>query len=375
MRVGVRIILSVLSFSVLAIVIPNYDSHVYPLARRAVNPNSRVTLWKRNNGEQTGPGPSSSGAGASTEASTSIYESNPNYSSNNRGRSKLDQLRDFVRRLYRSLMKNLDASKQKYNQWRDKKTIKATIKKLTEVVEDKNGNQFISDINKFLSSALEGARGFIGVFDNKAKKTPFFLTIPKGKKKKSLTKKMTKIQNDGRKVTKENLQDVNNAITRITKFPQDVVRELGEIMSSASRMYRLTTDLHDRDYRALMSNVKDTNNEEHVKSTEKRISEMKEYRDRISSALDYIKEQVNDGRVTFKEGVKGKTKSRFGAFKSGFKKRLGFKKKLSTGVPPNQEPSNQESSNRGQSKQDTSDEEAPDQARTPRFSKPIAVWV
>ncbi|KAH9270215.1 hypothetical protein BASA83_007739 [Batrachochytrium salamandrivorans] len=97
MRVGVGVILSVLSFSVLSAVIPNYDDHGLLLARRTVNTETRAVLWKRADEEQTGPVPSSSEASASTEASTSVGGSSLGYSSDNRGVSKLGGLRDFSR--------------------------------------------------------------------------------------------------------------------------------------------------------------------------------------------------------------------------------------------------------------------------------------
>ncbi|KAH6585136.1 hypothetical protein BASA61_007059 [Batrachochytrium salamandrivorans] len=235
MRVGIGIILSVLSSSVLAAVIPDYDSHGILLARRAVNPDPMDLLWKRADEDQAEPGPSSSEAGAGA----SNYESSPSRTSNNRGRSALELLQSL-------------------------------------------------------------------------------------------------------------------------KSPQNVITELGEIMSSASAMHRLITDLRDGEYKALISNVGHTKNEVHIKETEARISEMNRYRDRISDALNFIKKQINDGMVTFKERVKGKTKSRFGAFKSGFKKRLGFKKKPSTDETPNQEPSNPEPSDQGPPNQDTSDKDTSD---------------
>ncbi|KAH9244893.1 hypothetical protein BASA81_017668 [Batrachochytrium salamandrivorans] len=71
MIVGIGAILSVLSSSVLAAVIPDYDSHGILLVRRAVNPENHAVLWKRNNEEQTGPGPSNPGAGNGDGAGTS----------------------------------------------------------------------------------------------------------------------------------------------------------------------------------------------------------------------------------------------------------------------------------------------------------------
>ncbi|KAH9264456.1 hypothetical protein BASA83_012043 [Batrachochytrium salamandrivorans] len=379
MRVGIGIILSVLSSSVLAAVIPDYDSHGILLARRAVNPDPMDLLWKRADEDQEEPGPSSSEAGAGA----SNYESSPSRTSNNRGRSALELLQSLVKRLHMQLIKTLNTPAERYHQWRDRKLIKATIKKLTEVVEDKNGNKFTSDVSDFLNSTLEGGRTFVGLFDNKAR-IPFLLVIPEGDNKKSLTKEMLRIQKTAKEHAKKNLKDVLRATNGIKKSPQNVITELGEIMSSASAMHRLITDLRDREYKALISNVGHTKNEVHIKETEIRMSEMNRYQNRISDALNSIKGQINDDMVTFKERVKGKTKSRFGAFKSGFKKRLGFKKKPPTDETPNQEPSNPEPSDQGPPNQDTSDqdtsdqessdEEVPDQARArptpaPRLSK------
>ncbi|KAH9269125.1 hypothetical protein BASA83_008876 [Batrachochytrium salamandrivorans] len=87
MRVGTGIILSVLSFNVLAAVITNYDSHDPLLVRRTLNPDNKGILWKRANEEQMEPGPSNSGAG--------IGDGSPNYSSGNRGSSKLKRFREM----------------------------------------------------------------------------------------------------------------------------------------------------------------------------------------------------------------------------------------------------------------------------------------
>ncbi|KAH9251206.1 hypothetical protein BASA81_010901 [Batrachochytrium salamandrivorans] len=103
MKVGTGIILSVLSSSVLAAVIPNYDSHGILLARRTVNTDPMDLLWKRNNGEQTGTG-----------TGTGIGESNPNHSGDNSALSKMGRLRDFSERVRMRFMKNRDPRKQQY---------------------------------------------------------------------------------------------------------------------------------------------------------------------------------------------------------------------------------------------------------------------
>ncbi|KAH6568165.1 hypothetical protein BASA62_005632 [Batrachochytrium salamandrivorans] len=125
MRVGIGIILSVLSCSVLAAVIPDYDSHGILLVRRAVNPDNKVVLWKRADEEQAEPGPSSSEAGAGASTETDI----------NSKLDDLDQLRDYTRRLYKLFTKNWNGRGKKAIQWSDKKSIKATIKKVARVTE------------------------------------------------------------------------------------------------------------------------------------------------------------------------------------------------------------------------------------------------
>ncbi|KAH6562269.1 hypothetical protein BASA62_009257 [Batrachochytrium salamandrivorans] len=135
MRVSTGIILSVLSSSVLAAVTSDYDYHGPLLVRRAVNPVTKVVLWKRNNEKQTGPGPSSSGSGANARASTSNGESNPDDSDINSELKKLDRFRNYVERLYKSRNKSGRNLRQRMAQWRDKKLIKFAIKIVTKVVQ------------------------------------------------------------------------------------------------------------------------------------------------------------------------------------------------------------------------------------------------
>ncbi|KAH6569058.1 hypothetical protein BASA62_005096 [Batrachochytrium salamandrivorans] len=82
MRVDIEIILSVLSFSVLAKVIPNGDSHGPLLVRRAVGPDTMDLLWKRNNGDgEQGPILPDSEAGAEAKTGASSDDSSPNHPS------------------------------------------------------------------------------------------------------------------------------------------------------------------------------------------------------------------------------------------------------------------------------------------------------
>ncbi|KAH6592894.1 hypothetical protein BASA50_007732 [Batrachochytrium salamandrivorans] len=99
MRVDIGIILSVLSFSVLAKVIPNDDSHGPLLVRRAVGPDTTDLLWKRANGDDnkdlvlwTQTLVLNAGAGASSSDSSS------NHPSGSGELSELYQLLDSTRR-------------------------------------------------------------------------------------------------------------------------------------------------------------------------------------------------------------------------------------------------------------------------------------
>ncbi|KAH9272591.1 hypothetical protein BASA83_005092 [Batrachochytrium salamandrivorans] len=343
MRVDTGIILSVLSSSVLAAVIPNYDSHGPLLARRAVNTENRAVLWKRADEEQEVPGPSNSGAGASTESGSSRSESNPNSSSINSGLSKMGRFREFIEKL------------------------------LTEGVSKK---QFVVEVGKFLRTSLESARPNFELYDSKVE-TPFLLSISEGKDRKSLHKEMNRIQNTAKKVAKKHLRDVTSAINGITKHPQNVMAELDKITGSISLMFGTLKNLYDRDYTALASKVGRTGNEENIKVAENYMSHMKGHRDSALETVRIIKGEVTSGRVTFK----GKNTSKFGAFKSGVKKRLGLKGKSSTDVTPNSEESGQQISGEGPSDENTSDQGPPDgdtsdQKRTrpipaPRLSKLI----
>ncbi|KAH6561969.1 hypothetical protein BASA60_011275 [Batrachochytrium salamandrivorans] len=356
MRVGIGIILSVLSFSVLAAVIPNYDSHSPLLVRRAGSPNSNAVLWKRNNEEQTPPVPSSSGAGASAQTSTSNGESNPDYSSGNRGSGILDRFRAFLESFYKIFKKLRSTPKQKYLQWRDDGSIKKVVKTLTEVTEGEQAKQVVLEIKRFLNITLKGARMTFDLFDDKDA-TPFFLPIPKDSNQKSLIKKMVTIQKSGKKAAKEHLGDVTRGIDGVIKNPQYVVKEMEKITDSISRMCMALTPMYNRDFTDLVAKVNPTNKEKYTKNIKNHVSEMWGYRDGAMVSFNAIKNHISSGRVTFK----GKNSSKFSNFKSGVQKRLGIKKKSSTGVPPNPESPYQDTPGQDTSYQDTPGQQASNQ--------------
>ncbi|KAH6562272.1 hypothetical protein BASA62_009260 [Batrachochytrium salamandrivorans] len=211
MKVGIGIILSVLSSSVLSAVIPNDGDHGPLLVRRAGSLANKDASWSKDNEDQTGPDPSSSGSGTESESGTGIGENTSSASSSSRGLSKMGQLREFAEELRMRFMKNRDPRKQQYILRNNEKSFQTAIKKLAEATEGVSKDQFVVEVKKFLRTALDGASAF--------------------------------------------------------------------------------------------------------------------------EAVNAIKEEVTKGRVTFK----GKTQSRFGAFKTGVKKRLGLKGKSSTDVTSNRE--------------------------------------
>ncbi|KAH6576285.1 hypothetical protein BASA60_004584 [Batrachochytrium salamandrivorans] len=294
MRVGVGVILSVLSSSVLAAVIPNYDDHGLSLVRRTVNTDTRFVLWKRAGEEQAEPGPSSSGAGASTEASTSVGGSSLGYSSDNRGVSKLGGLRAFFKKLYMKLKMG----------WYTQASQVTTV-----------------------------------IFNSKTT-MPLLLSNPKGDNQKSFLKEMTKMKKIGKGHAKKYFEEVTHAITAITKRPQDVVTEIEKIAESISRMVREITAIYTQEYKNLLSKVGSTGNEKNIENTQIYISNIQGYQKSVSNSFKYIKSLINNGGVTFKV----RARSKFSTLKSGVRNRLGFKKKSSTGVPLNPEELDQEES-------------------------------
>ncbi|KAH9245579.1 hypothetical protein BASA81_016915 [Batrachochytrium salamandrivorans] len=352
MRVGTGIILSVLSSSVLAAAIPNYGDHVSLLVRRTGSLANKDVSWSKSDGEQVKFVPSNSGAGASTESGTSIGESNPNSSSINSGLSKMGRFREFIEKLSMPFRKNQDPRKQQYILNSDKKIIQNAAKKLYQVTEGVSERQFVVEVGKFLRTSLESARPNFELYDSKVK-TPFLLSISEGKNQRLSHKEMVKIQNTAKKVAKKHLVDVTSAINGITKHPQNVMAELDKITGSISLMFGTLKNLYDREYTALASKVGRTGNEENIKVAENYMSHMKGHQDSALETVRIIKGEITKGRVTFK----GKTQSRFGAFKSGVKKRLGLKGKSSTDVTPNSEESGQQISGERPSDENTSNQE------------------
>ncbi|KAH6561968.1 hypothetical protein BASA50_007189 [Batrachochytrium salamandrivorans] len=353
MRVGTGIILSVLSSSVLAAVIPNYDSHGILLVRRAGSPNNNAVLWKRAGEEQRQIIPSKleSGAGAG--------------SGNNLGSSKMGRFRDYINGLYTNLKTTLSSRQKKSIKEKDEQSVKNAVKKVAGVVQGESMDNFLREVEKYFRTTLEVSRIAFGIYDAPGTIPVFLLSIPNSSTQKSSTEAMTNMQNTGKEYTKETLGDVTRAVGDLIKRPQSVARELGIILESISTMCRKFELMYRKDYKALVLIVRRKNNEKHIKDTKKHISEMQKYRDGASESLKLIKKMLDSGRVTFK----GKNPSKFDNFKSGFKSRLGIKSKSSNSESPNPESPDQRPSDQGESNQDTSNQGGIRPTPAPRLSK------
>ncbi|KAH6565672.1 hypothetical protein BASA62_007104, partial [Batrachochytrium salamandrivorans] len=340
--------------------------------RRAVNPESRVVLWKRADEKQAGLGPSKLESGTSTEAGDGAG------SGGNSGSSKMGRFRDYILGLFNNLKTKWTARQKKSIEEKDKKSVKNAAKKVAGVVEGEETEAFLNELEKYLRTTLNAARPAYMLYNAPGGMPVFSLIIPNSSTQKSLTKAMLKIKNTGKQHTKTHVQDVARAIGDLTKRPQNVIKELGRILESISTMCQKFDLVYRKEYKALLSKVERANNEKHIKDTEKYLSEMKDYREDVSGSFKFIKEMLESGKVTFTK----KTSSKFDNFKLGFKSRLGFKKSSPTDVSPNPESSNQESSNPESSNQDTSGQEESDQKparpipppRKSRASK-LETWV
>ncbi|KAH6597506.1 hypothetical protein BASA50_004423 [Batrachochytrium salamandrivorans] len=296
MKVDTGIILSVLSFSVLAAVIPNDDDHGTLLARRTVDPDTMDLLWKRADGDQMQVVPSGLGAGAST--------SNPGgFGSNNllAGTGGPPQSSGGI----------MSTSRQRAKQRSNERYVQQVITKLNKVVEGRNKNAFITEITSFLRTTMDVASRTPKLYSNQLT-APFSVTVPQGGDQ-SLIKTMINIQSTGKRATKGHLGTVLRIVFfSIIRSPKTVILKLERIKNSALSMYKKHQFLYNRDYMGLMSRAGHANNEGHIKKTQAFISTIKNYQERLSASLDSIKREASNGGITFKEKAKKGKPSRFG---------------------------------------------------------------
>ncbi|KAH6597505.1 hypothetical protein BASA50_004422 [Batrachochytrium salamandrivorans] len=296
MRVDTGIILSVLSFSVLAAVIPNDDDHGTLLARRTVDPDTMDLLWKRADGDQMQVVPFGSGAGAST--------SNPGSSSSNSVLARTGG----PSQSFGGVLSTARQSAQREN---NEKYVQRVVKKLNQVVEGRNKAKFITEITSFLRTVLEISRRIPNAYSNQLT-APFSVTVPQGGDQ-SLINTMINIQSIGTKATKRHRgMSLRTILLFITRRPKTVILKLEGIKNSALSMYKTHQFLYNRDYMGLMSRAGHANNEGHIKKTQAFISTIKNYQERLSASLDSIKREASNGGITFKEKGKKGRPSRFG---------------------------------------------------------------
>ncbi|KAH6564190.1 hypothetical protein BASA62_008027 [Batrachochytrium salamandrivorans] len=218
---------------------------------------------------------------------------------------------------------------------------------------------------------------------------------------------MLKIKNTGKKIIKEHHRYVARSISRITKRPNDVTREMERIKKSVFRVHLALKNLHDGEYKDLASKVGSTGNEKHIKVAEAHISEMGMYYEIILLAFDYIKAHIM-GPLSLEApnqrlAIMEEPNQRL-AIMEVPNQRLAIMEapnqrpsdeNTSNPKPPGQGPSNQGPPDQGTSKQEPSDEkpsdentsnqeeskqeppdqgpsdqQAPDQGKRPPISKP-----
>ncbi|KAH9264477.1 hypothetical protein BASA83_012064 [Batrachochytrium salamandrivorans] len=299
MRVGAGIILSVLSFSVLAATIHNDDSHGIILVRRAIGTENHAVSWSKDNEDEVNIIPLSSGSGASTEASTGASTSNSGNSPALSGlRNRLNRMRSSLN-LLKTQWTN---GKQKIVRENDEKSIQKTMVKLTGVVQRKNKKMFITDIRLFLSYVLESSRALMELFNSKAQ-IPFVLVFPKGTKQRSLTRTVSRMQNTAKRAIREHLRIMSRALYSIRKYPQHVIRMLEKVIESITRMYQASKKLYDINYMALASSMKDKKNAMHIDNTDSYVASMGKFRAGMAASLDSIREYITSGKVTLRGGV------------------------------------------------------------------------
>ncbi|KAH6583453.1 hypothetical protein BASA61_007989 [Batrachochytrium salamandrivorans] len=256
MRVDTGIILSVLSFSVFAAVIPSNDYYVPLLVRRAVSPENRASLWKRADEEQEGSYPS--GSGASSGGSSS------NHPSSSRG-----------------------------------------------LIEGRQGKPVIDDISKFLKVLLESAKLLKSVYYSKVE-TPFASSPQKFSSSKSLARELARIQSTARELIKAYLKDIYTVIASIIKHPQNVMSELEKIMSRSTATFESLKFLWVEDYVALVLKMKHPKYSEYNQIIQEHVAQLKEDQDRVSNSYSIVESKADSGVLRFKE----KTPSKISALKS-----------------------------------------------------------
>ncbi|KAH6573414.1 hypothetical protein BASA50_011025 [Batrachochytrium salamandrivorans] len=297
MRVDTGIILSVLSFSVFAAVIPNHDYYVPLLVRRTAGINIMDFLWKRNGDDQMNFDGSGSGANGGGRSNSGLGKPSP--------------FQSAARGVELPLPGIFKGQMTSYTMQRDSRNLEKIIKKLAEVVQGGNSRQVIPNIRTFLGTSLMSAKTLKETYDGKFG-APFFSSHKKATDYKSVTREVNRIKRAARELVETYLKVIYRAINHILKHPRDVMRELDKVLSSSTATFKSLISLCEKDYMTLISQMEDIDRGVYKQRTEEHVELLKFYQTRAVSLLNNIKGMTNGGVLQFKE----KTPSKFSALKS-----------------------------------------------------------
>ncbi|KAH6586485.1 hypothetical protein BASA50_000440 [Batrachochytrium salamandrivorans] len=318
MRVDIGIILSVLSFSVLAKAIPNDGYNGPLLVRRAVGPDTTDLLWKRadDDGEQ-GPSPMDLDIGAEADASSD--DSSSNQPSGSGELSELYRTSNPVKEPRWPFGEHALTQRPKYILQSDEESIQTVIEKVTEAFEGENKDEFISKIKTVLTIVLNSVRVFLAAYDSKDT-APFVLMIPKGTTdQQSSIEKIIDMQNSGKRYVEELLGVVEKAISHTVKDPRKMMKGLQDIRCHTAHMRNFIVNMYHLHYMILFSKVWSLENRAYVDVTESYIRQVWSDGDRVSELLDKIERMTDSGMIKPKP-----VPSIFSSLMSSIKKRLGI---------------------------------------------------
>ncbi|KAH6589485.1 hypothetical protein BASA50_010013 [Batrachochytrium salamandrivorans] len=311
MRVHIGIVLSVLSFSVLAEVIPNDGSL---LVRRTVDPDTTGLLWKRANGDDEK-------GSSSTDSDNGDSAGDEAGASSSSAFSKVNQDSDSTEGPHRPSQEQLLSQRTKHTLQSDKRSIQAAVKKIAGVFEDENRNEFLFEIKDFLTQVLSSVRRSLGEFDNKLD-APFVLFIPEGTtNQQSLTEKLVRLQSMTKTTAKRHLDNVKSGISRIIANPRNVMKEINKIMRSDNDMYNAAKVLCNIDYKIVFIEAKNPENEVYLEVTEAYVHQMEGDRDLALSSFEKLKDMVDYVTIKPKDTISSRSLS----LRSNAKRRLGIK--------------------------------------------------
>ncbi|KAH9265878.1 hypothetical protein BASA83_010901 [Batrachochytrium salamandrivorans] len=292
MRVDTGIILSVLSFSVFAAVIPNHDYYVPLLVRRTAGINIMDFLWKRNGDDQMNSDDSGSGANGGGRSNNVL--------------GKLSSSRSAARGVELPLPGVFKGQMTSYTMSRDSKNLERIVKKLTEVVQGGRATQDIANIRMLLGTSLTATKFFKDTYEDKSG-APFFSSHKKAKNYRSVTKEVNRIKRAAKELVEICLDEIYKVIANILKRPRDVMRELEKVVSSSTAMFKSLISLCEKDYMNLISQMEDIDHGVYKQRTEEHVTQLKSYQDKTVKIYDALKVKIEGGVLQFTEKTPSKT--------------------------------------------------------------------